>query len=218
MPCRLVRLVCVLGVCFAVAVTQGQHNTCPAVVTTQPACATYCTNETFRCHTSGPPHTAYAPAAVWSNDAGTQWCKCQCCEKPLGICGPNDQGPQVYYTQQCQTHTGSAPTPPPPPPPPHDAPEPPPPCANAGVINGATCAAKCGGGRSAYKSVDDAGQCDCNGRRLCGDDLKSSGGGTLKFIFVVSLIAAVCGGVAVVARRRRSKQGTESKEALVSGF
>lgn len=212
----LCRLVYVSGVCLAVALAQGQHNSCPAVVTTQPACSTYCTNETFRCQTSSPPHTTYAPAAVWSNNAGTQWCKCQCCEKPLGICGPNDQGPQVYYSQQCQAHTGSAP---PQPPPPHDAPSPPPPCANGGVIDGATCAAKCGGGRSAYKSVKDAGQCDCNGRRLCGDDLKSSGGGKLKFIFVGLLIAAVCGGVAVVARRRHSKQGGGSEEALVAkGF
>ena len=216
------RLLCISGVCVAVAVAQGQRNSCPAVVTTQPACSTYCSSETFKCQTS-TSHTRYAPAVVWTDDAGTQWCKCQCCEKPLGICGPNDHGPKVYYSQQCRAaHAGTAP--PGPPSPPHDAPSPPPSCADAGVVDGPTCAAKCGAGRSSYKSVNDAGQCDCNDRRLCGKDVESqvsdSPGGKLKFIFVVLLVAALCGGAAFAARRHHSYQkGDGSQEPLVvEGF
>ena len=183
---------------------------CPHSVVSQASCSSsYCSSHQCRQQQTGQ---FYGAAVIWQDEAGTQWCKCQCCNKPLGICGPNDTGPQVTYTGQC-TAAAAGPAPPPSATPPSGAP---PPCADVGVTDGASCTNKCGAGSSGYKSVNDAGQCDCNGKRLCGEDVEVPGGGALKFILVLLLIGAVCGGAAFV-KHKQTKESGVSEEPLVTG-
>lgn len=192
-------------------------NACPSSVVSQQTCGSYCSSHQCTARQSG---TRYNAAVVWWNHEGMQWCKCQCCEKPLGICAPDDTGPQVTYTSQCTAAAGPPPSGPPSPPPSPPSSGLPPPCADVGVVDGPSCHSKCGVGQSGFKSVNDAGQCKCNGNMLCGESSGggSSGGGAIKFILVVLLIA-VCGGVVFVAKQRASKQrtGGMSAESLVSG-